>query len=445
MKSSSSQDIHVGVVGLGKLGSAMAATFAARGFRTVGIDRDIAVARKMLRREAPFVEPQVGDFLTDPNSDLHVTSEFADLHQTQLSFLVVPTPSRADGSFETEFLKSAAESLGTVLRDMDHYHVVVVTSTVLPGDVRNDIIPVLEEASGKKCGDDFGVCYSPEFIALGSVVRDLLNPDFLLIGEGNQLAGDVLEDFYDRLLEKKVPVRRLSIENAEISKIAVNSFVTLKISFANMVADFCEVVGGGDVDAVTAAMGLDPRIGSKYLRGGTSYGGPCFPRDNEALASYGSRFGLDVSLLKANDLFNQNRTNSIIQKVLESTPTGGDVAVLGVAYKPGTSVTDESPGLTLLFGLKRMGFSVIGYDPLVTTQTLRHEADEIPITNDLQKALSGCSTVVISSPSDHFATINPADYFPPGAGVTVIDCWRLVGAWSSASNVRYRALGKFDE
>lgn len=445
MKSSASQDIHVGVVGLGKLGSAMAATFAFKGFRTVGIDKDISVASRMLRREAPFVEPQVGDLLSHPNSDLHVSSEFSDLHQTQLSFLVVPTPSRTDGSFETEFLRVAAGSLGKVLRDMDHYHVVVVTSTVLPGDVRNVIIPELEEASGKKHGDDFGVCYSPEFIALGSVVRDLLNPDFLLIGEGSPQAGDVLEDFYGRLLASEVPVRRLSIENAEIAKIAVNSFVTLKISFANMVADFCEVVDGGDADEVTAAMGLDPRIGSKYLRGGTSYGGPCFPRDNGALASYGLRHGLDVSLLRANDRFNQNRTSSLIEKVRENTPIGGDVAILGVAYKPGTTVTDESPGISLLFGLKRMGFRVIGYDELVATQTLTHEADEVPITNDLQEALSGRNTVVIVSPSDYFASINPSDYFPPGTFITVIDCWRLVGAWSSASNVRHIALGKFND
>lgn len=442
MKYSASQDIHVGVVGLGKLGSAMAATFSAKGFTTVGVDRDISVVGKMSRGEAPFVEPQVADLLAVPNSGLHVSSKFSDLHRTQLSFLVVPTPSRGDGSFETEFLRDAAGSLGRVLTDMHHYHVVVVTSTVLPGDVRNEIIPALEKASGKKHGDDFGVCYSPEFIALGSVVRDLLHPDFLLIGEGSPQAGDVLEDFYERLLARQVPVQRLSIENAEIAKIAVNSFVTLKISFANMVADFCEVVDGGDVDAVTGAMGLDPRIGPKYFRGGMGFAGPCFPRDNEALASYGLRNALDVSLLRANDQFNRNRTNALIEKIAQNTPKGGAVSVLGIAYKPGTSVVDASPGLALLSGLQKRGFQVIGYDELVLAEAVQNVGCDASLTNSLHEALSGRDTVVVASPSEYFASIDLKDFIDLDKVVTVIDCWRSVGGWSSQRNIRYLALGK---
>jgi Predicted UDP-glucose 6-dehydrogenase len=156
---------------------------------------------------------------------------------------------------------------------------------VLPGATRNGLLPVLEQASGKKCGPDFGLCYSPEFIALGTVIRDFLNPDLYLIGQFDARSGAALEDVNRSVCQKDPAVHRMTIENAEIAKIALNSFVTMKVSFANTLADICERIPGGDVDAVSDALGSDSRIGRKYLTGGMGFAGPCFPRDNVALTS----------------------------------------------------------------------------------------------------------------------------------------------------------------
>src|SRR5262249_2828965 len=156
------------------------------------------------------------------------------------------------------------------------------TSTVMPGSTGGEIQAELERASGRKIGPDLGLAYNPEFIALGTVVRDMLRPDFILIGESDKQTGDLLEAIYERSCDNDPAIRRMSFVNAELTKISVNTYVTTKISYANMLAEMCDRLPGADVDVVSAAVGSDSRIGSKYIKGAIGYGGPCFPRDNKA-------------------------------------------------------------------------------------------------------------------------------------------------------------------
>jgi UDPglucose 6-dehydrogenase len=165
-------------------------------------------------------------------------------------------------------------AIGRGLATRSEYHVVCLTSTVMPGSTGAAVRHTLERESGKRCGIDFGLCYSPEFIALGTVIRDLLNPDMLLIGESDRRAGDVLESLYQRICDNAPPVARMSFVEAEITKLAVNSFITMKITFANLLARISECSAGANVDVITRALGLDGRIGAKYLTGALSYGGP---------------------------------------------------------------------------------------------------------------------------------------------------------------------------
>ena len=155
-------------------------------------------------------------------------------------------------------------------------------------------------------GDSLGLCYSPEFIALGNVIRDMLEPDMVLIGESDARAGDVLEALYRGVCENDPPFRRMSLVNAELTKIAVNTYVTMKISYANTLADICERLPGADVESVTDALGLDTRIGGKYLRGAIAYGGPCFPRDNKAFAVLARELGTEAPLAEATDSINDD-------------------------------------------------------------------------------------------------------------------------------------------
>ena len=175
--------------------------------------------------------------------------------------------------------------------------------------------PLLEKESGKRCGIDFGLCYSPEFIALGSVLRDFLNPDLLLIGECDARAGERVAAFYREALKIDVPAVRMSPVNAELAKIALNTYVTTKITFANMLAELCEQLPGGDVDAVTQALGLDRRIGAKYLSGALGYGGPCFPRDNTAMARLLEAMGVSSQLPSTVDWLNRSLPGRVVAMI----------------------------------------------------------------------------------------------------------------------------------
>src|SRR5262249_18321581 len=158
----------------------------------------------------------------------------------------VPTPSQADGRFSVQYVLQAGEKIGRALAKKDGWHLVVLSATVMPGSTRGKLAPLLEALSGKRCGEDLGICYNHEFIGLGSVIRDMLNPDMILIGESDERSGALLEQFYQGICDSKPDIRRMNHVNAELTKISVNTFVTTKISYANMLAEICETLPGAD-------------------------------------------------------------------------------------------------------------------------------------------------------------------------------------------------------
>ena len=249
---------NVSVIGLGKLGGSMAAGLASRGLNVIGVDVNRHAVDAINAGRAPVQETGLGDMIAANRARLRATMDTNEaVLGSDLSFVIVPTPSDERGAFTLQYATFAFKALGHALKKKAGYHVIVLTSTVLPGAMRHGLLPVLEQASGKKCGPDFGLCYNPEFIALGSVIRDFLNPDFYLLGQFDDRSGDMLEEVHHRVSQNNAPVKRMSLENAELAKIAVNSYVTLKISFANMLAEFCEHLPGGDVDVVSDALGMD--------------------------------------------------------------------------------------------------------------------------------------------------------------------------------------------
>ena len=319
------------------------------------------------------------------------------IENSDISFVIVPTPSDERGAFSIKYAAHAFRAIGKALAKKDGYHMIALTSTVLPGSTRYGLLPVLEAESGKKCGPDFGLCYSPEFIALGTVIRDFLNPDFYLVGQFDDRSGETLEAVNRRVCLKDPVVRRMSIENAEIAKIAINSYVTLKISFANTIADLCERVPGGDVDVVSDALGSDSRIGRKYLTGGMGFAGPCFPRDNIALSFIGSHLGANCGLLETNDTYNHSLSDRFVEKLKRIVGVANTVAVLGLAYKPLSHIVENSPGVYLARAMADAGYRVIGYDPLA------NESARVPlqyhalIAESLDQCLQDADVVLVTT------------------------------------------------
>ena len=243
---------NVSVIGLGKLGFPLAVCMANKGFNVIALDMDKAKLAAMRKARAPFYEPGLQKLLGLSRKRLHPTGDYAiAIGGSDITFIVVATPSIRNGNFSNKHVLKACRSIGEAIKKKPHFHIVVITSTMMPGSIDSEIKPALERYSGKRCGVDFGLCYNPEFIALGNIIHDLYYPDFVLIGESDKKSGSILEAFYKKFCNKKVNIARMNFINSELTKLSLNAFITMKISFANALSRLCETMPGADIDAVT--------------------------------------------------------------------------------------------------------------------------------------------------------------------------------------------------
>ena len=415
------------VVGLGKLGSSIAAAIASRGFHVIGVDSNPRAVDLVNAGRAPVHETDLEQTIVANRKYLKASHSFEEaVLGSHLTFVAVPTPSDESGAFSLQQAARAFQGIGRALREKNGYHNVVLTSTVLPGATRHGLLPILERESGKTCGSDFGLCFSPAFIALGNMIRGFLHPDFTLIGEFDDRCGGQLEACYSDIMPEQPPCRRMNLENAELTKISLNSFITTKIVFANMIGDCCERIPGGDVDVVTDALGLDERIGAKCLTAALGYGGPCFPRDNEALAFFGQAIGAPSSLPTTTDWDNRARVERIVGRLRPMIESGTTVAVLGLAYKPFSSVVEESQSIDLVRSLSRAGACVVGYDPLSSETARGVLGEEARIVDSISECLVRAKVVLVTTPDPAFRTLSMTDFDQAPARIIVVDFWRIL-------------------
>jgi UDPglucose 6-dehydrogenase len=438
---STSQLPRVSIIGLGKLGAPMAAVMAAKGFEVVGLDLNDKFVAAINKGVAPVEEPQLQEYLDKGRQRLRATSSYAEaVNGSDVTFIIVPTPSGADRAFSNKFVLSAVRSIGEVLRNKPSRHIVVVTSTVMPGSTGGEIQSALEEAAGRKVGSHLGLAYNPEFIALGTVVRDMLRPDFILIGESDRETGELLEGIYKKSCDNEPLIRRMSFVNAELTKISVNTYVTTKISYANMLAEMCDKLPGADVDVVSTAVGSDTRVGSKYIKGAIGYGGPCFPRDNKAFAALGRTLGVRCDLAEATDAINDHQIQRLIGAVQAHSTPGQRVGVLGLSYKPDTPVVEESQGVALAAQLSAEGYLVTVYDPAAMPAAESILSDRVIFANDLKDAL-GVDIVVITTPWPQFRGRRLLELVGTAKKLTIIDPWRAVSGEPESKNVSLVRMG----
>ena len=304
---------------------------------------------------------------------------------------------------------------------------VVVSSTVMPGSCEKEFIPLLEARSGLTVGQEIGLAYSPEFIALGSVLKDMSQPDLILIGESDPRTGDVVSEIALSMVSNSPEIRRMSLSSAEITKIAINTFVTTKISYANMLSELCDEIPGSNIDDVTNAVGSDRRVGNLYLKGALGYGGPCFPRDNAALAFSAESRGLKADIARATDSVNRRQVERIVSLVLRNSESGDQVGVAGIAYKPSTPVVDESQALDIARALSEADRNVVAFDPLVDGSTIG--GSENFVVTKSSSEMDRATVIVMTNPE-----LGPAlEDTAPGA--LIIDMWGT-GATHGRSIIR---------
>ncbi|OGT16447.1 MAG: hypothetical protein A3I12_06755 [Gammaproteobacteria bacterium RIFCSPLOWO2_02_FULL_38_11] len=438
---------NLSVIGLGKLGACTAACFALRGFDVIGIDVNPESVKAINAGHAPVWEPMLSETIQKTKSKLTATLDFAEaIKKTDVSFLIVPTPSQTDGHFSTRYLREALTKLASLLSESSKkYHLFVITSTVSPKSIEKDLIPLIEKYSGRKLNEGFGVAYNPEFIALGSVIRDFLNPDMILIGESAPSVGDTLEFIYKKTCDNEPKISRMSLVSAEIAKLSLNAYITMKISFVNSLSNICQAIPNANIDNVTEALGADRRIAPYYLKGGVGYGGPCFPRDNKAFVAFAAEQGVDAKLARAVEKINDEQIYLLYHLILSHMNSQNNtLAILGVAYKANTPVIENSPAVKLIeFFLKHPEYNVIVYDALATNNIKDCFKEQIQYASSIEECFLKANVVLIMTEDPAFKEIDQR-YFS-NKSIVIIDCWRVLQAHRfDHQKINYIGLGRWN-
>lgn len=434
--------MRIGVFGLGKLGLCSEACFAARGHQVMGFDTNPETMAALKARRSPVQETGLEDLLPVawPNFSL-ADDPAAMVSRTDLSLIIVPTPSRTDGKFSNHAIEDVLRVIGPALRETTAFHVVNVVSTVMPGSCEDSFQPLLEELSGKTCGVDFGLVYNPEFIALGSVIHNFLNPDLVLIGASDKRSGALVRELYQTTCDNAPHLAVMSLINAEITKLSLNCYVTMKISFANELAAICEQVPGSEADVITQALGADTRIGPKYLKGGLGFGGPCFPRDNLAFQVFAREAGLEAQLAPALVRLNHSVVERLFRLLNHHLKPRSRVALLGLAYKPGTHIIEESPSLDLAQRLLDAGFQVRVHDPQALDEARQVLGDRVTYCVDAPDCIESAQAVVLLTNWPQYAWLDwAAISFAVQGHPYLVDCWGILKG-RAVANFRYVSLG----
>jgi UDPglucose 6-dehydrogenase len=436
---------NVSVVGLGKLGLCLAAVLAEAGFHTVGVDINERAVDAINRGESPIIEPGLSELIArHGGKNLVATTRHSEaIEGSDITFILVATPSYADGRFSNEFAEAALRGLAESLAKSNKpFHTFVVSCTVMAGSTDQIFVPLIEKHSGRKLNEGFGVCYDPEFVALGTVIRNFQKPDVVVIGETAGHVGDRVESVHRKLCQNTPPVFRMSTISAEVAKISLNVFLTTKISFGNMLANLCEKIPGADVDQITKAIGTDKRIAPYYLRGGLAFGGPCFPRDTRAFLAMAKQYNYEPDLIRATDSINERQTSLLLDKVLEATEgkRGTRVGVLGLAFKSDTPVIMESPAVRLIEQLLERGHSVVAYDALAVPSARAVLGDRIEYAGSASECIRATPVCVVANMDNEYKLA--AESCQPGEQKTLIDCWRILEPGRLPSSISYVALGR---
>ena len=339
----------VTVFGIGRLGICMALSFEKAGYDVLGIDVHQSYVDQLNQKTFVSNEPQVTEMNNQAVNFRATTSVSEGVEFSDLIFIMVPTPTAAGArSYDHSILSSLLMKLNTYKLKNKH---VIIGCTVIPGYIAHVGRFLLKDC------ENTTLSYNPEFIAQGDIIRGMLYPDMVLVGEGSKEIGDILEEMYRKVTLNNPEIHRMSPESAEITKLSINCYVTMKISFANQIGDIADKTPGADKLVITKAIGADSRVGQKCILPGYGFGGPCFPRDNRALFGYAESVGIDAMLAKATDDYNKYHAGIMADQLAS---TGDSHVFTDVAYKPGCPVPiiEESQPLEVARLLQARGHTI---------------------------------------------------------------------------------------
>ncbi|MDL0118508.1 UDP-glucose 6-dehydrogenase AglM [Halobacterium salinarum] len=392
--------MDISVIGSGYVGTTIAACFADLGHDVVNVDIDEEIVATINSGATPVHEEDLPGLIAKHASDtgtggLRATTDYEAVLDTEVTFLCLPTPQNVDGSIDLSIMEAGAEQLGDTLAEKTDWHTVVVKSTVVPGSTEDVITPILAEASNQTPGKDFGVGMNPEFLREGTAVADFLDPDKVVLGADDDRALADMQDVFAPLIEQTdAPVVETDTRTAEMIKYANNSFLASKVSLINDIGNICKEYG---IDAyeVAGAIGLDDRISERFLRSGLGWGGSCFGKDTNAIINAATEQGYEPAMLAAAVEVNDRQPQRLLAFMDQHVDvTNKRVAVLGLAFKPGTDDVRNSRAIPVIEGLQDRGADVVAYDP-VAVENMREHFPDIEYADTPEDALDGAATALV--------------------------------------------------
>ena len=392
---------NITVVGTGYVGLVTGACLADFGNRVTCVDSDAAKVDRLRSLELPVFEPGLPELVARNVQEGRLRFE-SDLEGalagSRVVFITVGTPPRPDGSADTRAIYEVAK---TVARNLDGYTLVVQKSTAPVGTAR-DLYRHMRKFA--KRGAEFDVASNPEFLREGSAIETFMRPDRVIIGAESRKAEEILRKIHDPLFLLETPMVVTSLESAELIKYASNCFLATKISFINEIANVCEALGA-DVQVVAKGIGMDRRIGSKFLHAGPGYGGSCFPKDTHALSAFARAAKERVGIVDAVITANENQMQRMVGKIARAAGgrRGARIGVLGLSFKPNTDDLREAPALTIIAGLRRRGFRIVAFDPVAMPGAAKLPAMKgVELVNDAYAAAKGADALAIVTEWNEF-------------------------------------------
>ncbi|OGW70310.1 MAG: UDP-glucose 6-dehydrogenase [Nitrospirae bacterium RIFCSPLOWO2_01_FULL_62_17] len=394
--------MHISVIGTGYVGLVTGACFAEFGLNVICMDTDAKRIGKLEKGEVPFYEPGITELVAEGIRDgrLTFTTDIAKaVDEALVIFIAVGTPSRSDGSADLSYVEEVGRGIA---RHMTSYKVIATKSTV-PVGTGEKVRAVI--TASQKNPVRFDIVSNPEFLREGSAIEDFLRPNRIIIGADGAEAVAIMKDLYRPLYLIETPIVITDIPTAEMIKYASNAFLATKVSFINEIANLCEKVGA-DVQIVSKGMGLDHRIGSKFLHAGPGFGGSCFPKDVAALIQTGDRAGSEMQIAKAAAAVNERQKLAMVGKIERALGSlkGKTVGVLGLSFKPNTNDLREAPALTIIEGLLNAGCAVRAYDPAALEEGSKLLPKMMPC-GDPYEAAKGSDALVILTEWNQFRNL----------------------------------------
>ena len=390
------------IVGTGYVGLVSGACFAEFGYETICIDKDTKRIQKLKLGKCPFYEPGMDNLLSKHLNETKLLSFSLSLSESikdaDLVFITVGTPSRRlNDDADLSYVWSVADEIA---KNIKKYCVVVTKSTVPVGTSKE-----IKRIIGKLVPEDlFDVVSNPEFLREGSAIDDFMRPDRVVIGSENLKSEKIMKELYRPLYLRETPLVSTSIETAEIIKYASNSFLATKITFINEIADLCEVVGA-NVQDVSKAMGIDQRIGNKFLNAGPGYGGSCFPKDVKAFSSTAKKFNIDLSIINAVHEANQKRIDKIGNKIMKHVNNNSVITFLGLSFKPNTDDIRDSSSIKLANYLFENGYQIHCFDP-VAMDNAKKEFNHFRYFESAFDACNNTNAIIIGTEWNEFRALN---------------------------------------